>query len=140
VVRRLLLRWFMLANRLPVWVPVAVPPTPEVPKPIVEPEWLDLEVEGEGEHVLVAPKAFIGRISVYWVWVGNLGDSEVRVGFRWAETPIVWWNKTLAYLDGYGWHPPKPKLGGVGDSLLLRVVGDNARLSVSLLYAEVAGE
>ena len=127
----------MLANRLPVWVPVAVPPSPEVPEPAPEPEWLDLEVKGEGEHKLLAPKTLGGRISVFWVWLGNLGDSEVRVGFRWEREPTVWWNRILPYLEGCVWHPPKPKSGGADEALFLRVVGDNARLSVSILYGEM---
>jgi len=120
----------------PVWLPTAVvPPTPLVPPVPVTGEWLDVEVEGEGEHVLLTPSSPTEAIGLKWFWIGNLGDGEVRVGFRSEKSGQVLFNKTVAYLDGYGLNLPDWKWLQPGEALILRVVGDKARLSLSLFIA-----
>jgi len=119
---------------LPTWVPPAYPPTPLTPPPSVdEAEWLDVEVEGEGDHVLVSPTSRLERVVLWWVWIGNLGDGEARVGLKWHAEPNTWWNTTIPYMGHVCVQPPKYKAGPDGQALVLRVVGAGVRLSVSLL-------
>ncbi len=124
----------MVAAEVPVWVPTVAAPAPAAPKPTVEDaDWVDLEVEGEGDHVLVKVVGPLLRVRLFWLWIGNLGDGEVRVGLRWSGKGNVWWNAVIPYLGNVVFNPPKPRVGSPGESLVLRVVGANVRLSVSML-------
>lgn len=124
----------MVAAEVPVWVPTVAAPTPAAPAPTVEDaEWADAEVEGEGDHEIVKAAGPFERVHLFWLWIGNLGDGEARVGLRWSSKGDMWWNTVVPYLGNVVFSPPKSRAGPSGDSLVLRVAGANVRLSVSAL-------
>ncbi len=100
---------------------------------MAEAGWLDVEVEGEGEHALVKVANRFEYVELLWLWIGNMGDGEARVGLRWSGEGKVWWNTVIPYLGNVTFNPPRPRVGPSGNNLILRVVGENVRLCVSAL-------
>jgi len=119
---------------LPVWVPPVSPPPARPAAPAPEPEWLDLELEGQEEFTVLEAPSPLATIGIVYAWIGNQGEAECRAGFRWAGKPNLFWNRLIPYMGDAEWKPPIPKYGPKGKALKLVVVGENAKLSLSLAY------